>query len=337
MSDNPQLVVDVDSNDLMLFAQNELLMSLAKVSNKIYPQLKYSRLMPVVNLPGYEWENQFEITEFDSFGIAQVLADSANDGGLVGVVARRTRYSIKTLTDYVRIPWLLLQQAQAKGMPLDAKYAAALVYGMEKKNNDIAYNGDTDYGLQGIFTSQLPRMNALYPLSTSVGSTADQRLSVLNTAVSTVVQNCANVWIPKIIALPTKQLQFLSNDVYSTTTGKTVMQTFMENQTALGQIEAFIADDTLVGKGENGSDAMLVLPGPNPMLNTNEADTPTGNTVVESGALPNYPMYYAIAKDFDVPMEFKQWDDTVYKERAVERVCGFIVEDPRTGLIVSNV
>ena len=147
MSQQNQVIVD---DDLMLFARDQLTISLAKVSNKVYHSLKYTQYFPVVTLPGYEWENTFEVVEFDSFGIATVLADSANDGGEVGVVARRQRYPIKTLSDYTRIPWLLLQQARAKNIPIDSKYAQALIYGMEKKNNDIAYNGDVDYGLQGI-------------------------------------------------------------------------------------------------------------------------------------------------------------------------------------------
>lgn len=337
MSPQNQVIVD---DDLMMFARDQLTISLAKVSNKVYPSLKYTQYFPVVNLPGYEWENTFEIVEFDSFGIATVLADSANDGGEVGVVARRQRYPIKTLSDYTRIPWLLLQQARAKDIPIDSKYAQALIYGMEKKNNDIAYNGDVDYGLQGIFTSQVPRLNAASTFAGVSGTTqldrAQARLDILNTSVTAVIGNCQGIWQPKIVAMPMTQFQLLTNDIYTTATGKTTLGTFLENQSALSQIQAVIPDNTLIGKGENGTDAMLILPGPNPEMNMDLADTPTGNSPVESG-LPNYPIYYGIARDFDVPMEFMQWHDTIYRERAVERVCGLVVEDPLTALIVSGI
>jgi len=322
------LIVD---NDLVTFARDQLLMSVAKATNKKYPSLKYTRLFPVVNLPGYEWENSFEVVEYDSFGIATVLADSANDGGLVGVVARRQRYPIKTLSDYTRISWLSIQQSRAKGVALEAKHGEALVFGMEKKHNSIAYDGDSDYGLQGVFTSQLPRMNAA---TTFAGAaTPRTRIDILNNAVTTVVQNATGMWVPTTIAMPSRQMNFLANDIYTDATGKSTLATFIENQTALGQISEFIMDDSLVGKGENGTDAMLILPGAMPMAE-DDVVQPTGT---DDQGMEDYPIYYAIALDFTIPDEFQQWDDQIYRERAISRTAGLVVEDPRTGLIVSGI
>ena len=328
MSKSAPPIVD---NDLVLYARDQLLLSVAKATNKKYPSLKYTRLFPVVNLPGYEWETAFEVVEYDSFGIATVLADSANDGGLVGVVARRQRYPIKTLSDFTRISWLSIQQSRSKNVPLEAKHGEALVFGMEKKHNSIAYDGDPDYGLQGIFTSQLPRMTTASTFTAAANPRA--RIDILNNAVSTVVQNATGMWVPTTIAMPSRQMNFLSNDIYTDATGKSVMATFMENQMLLGQITEFIMDDTLVGKGENGTDAMLVLPGVLPIA---EADVvqPTGT---DDEGMEDYPIYYAIALDFTIPEEFRQWDDQVYRERAISRTAGLIVEDPRSGLIVSGI
>ncbi len=327
------LIVD---EDLALYARDQLLLSVAKSVNKKYPNLKYTELFPVVNIPGYEWENAFEVLEYDTFGIATVLADSANDGGLVGVVARRQRYTIKTLSDYTRVSWIAIQQSRAKNVPLEAKHGNALVYGMEKKHNSIAYDGDSDYGLQGVFTSQLPRMNAATTFAAAANPRA--RIDILNNAVTTVVQNCSGIWTPKLIAMPSRQMNFLANDIYTDATGKTTLQTFKENQLALNQITEFVVDDSLVGKGENGTDAMLVLPGPMPMLvdgtNGQMVETPSGT---DDSGMPDYPIYYAIALDFTIPDEFGQWDDTIYRERAIARTAGLVVEDPRTGLILSGI
>lgn len=327
-SKNNGLIVD---NDLVMFARDQLLMSVAKATNKRYPTLKYTRLFPVVNLQGYEWETAFEVVEYDSFGIATVLADSANDGGLVGVVARRQRYNIKTLSDYTRISWFSIQQSRSKDVPLEAKHGEALVFGMEKKHNSIAYDGDPDYGLQGIFTSQVPRMTANTTFASAAAPRA--RIDILNNAVTTVVQNCTGMWIPTTVAMPSRQMNFLANDIYTDATGKTTLQTFIENQLALGQITEFIMDDSLIGKGENGTDAMLVLPGVNPIAETDVVQ-PTGT---DDEGMEDYPIYYAIALDFTIPDEFGQWDDTIYRERAVARTAGLVVEDPRTALILSGI
>lgn len=324
----PSIIVD---NDLVMYARDQLLMSAAKATNKKYPSLKYTRLFPVVNLPGYEWENSFEVVEFDAFGIAVVLADSATDGGKVGVVARRRRYPIKTISDYTEISWLAIQQSRSKNVPLEAKHGQALVFGIEKKNNSIAYDGDLDYGLKGVFTSQLPRMNAATTFAGAANPRA--RIDLLNNAVSTVVTNCTGMYLPTTIAMPTRQMNFLANDIYTDATGKTTLATFKENQAELGQITEFVMDDTLVGKGEGGTDAMLVLPGVNPNASADFVQ-PTGD---DDEGMEDYPIYYAIALDFTLPDEFGQWNDQMYRERAISRVAGLVVEDPRTGLIVSGI
>jgi hypothetical protein len=329
-SSNESLIVD---NDLALFGRDQLLNSLAKVTNKKYPSLKYTEYLPIDYYPENEWDKEFEVVEFDAYGIATVLADSANDGGLVGVVARRTRYPIKTLSDYTLVPWAHLQQCRKKGVNIDAKYAAALFSGMERKHNAIAYDGDVDYGLQGIFTSQLPRMNAATTFAGAANPRA--RIDILNNAVSTVMQNTQGVWVPRVIAMPSRQHQLLSNEIYIDVSGKTVMTVFKENQAELKQIVEVISDDTLIGKGDGGTDAMLVLPGNDPTMQ-GEFHQPSGDDD-DLGGHVDAPMYYAIMKDFEVPEEFMQWQDTMYRERAISRVAGFVAEDPRAGLIVSGI
>jgi hypothetical protein len=275
----------------------------------------------------------FEVVEFDSYGIATILADSANDGGLVGVVARRVRYPIKTLTDYTLVPWMHLQQCQAKDIPIDAKYAKALYSGMERKFNSLSYDGDPDYGLQGIFTSQIPRMNAVTTLAAAANGRA--RLDILNNAVATVMANCQGMYVPKTIGMPSRQHQLLSNDTYIDQSGKSTMSVFLENQGMMDQIVDIVSDDSLMGKGDGGTDAMVILPGNEPIA-LEDFHQPTGNDDQLSGH-GDYPMYFAIVKDFEVPEEFMQWTDTMYRERAIARTASLIIEDPRCGLIVSGI
>lgn len=316
-------------SELALFARDQLLLSLEAVSHRVYPKLKYTRYFPIRPMPGYEFETTFEAVEWDSFGIATVLADTANDGGLVGVIARRTRYPIKTLSDYTRINWNTLRQCQAKSIPIDDMYAAALLYGMEKKHNAIAYSGDPDYGLQGIFTSQIPRMNAATTFAAA--ATPRARLDILNTAVAAVMKNCRSMYSPTILALPSAQYNALASDIYTDATGKTVLASFRETQAELNQITEIIMDDELIGKGENGTDAMLVLPGMGG-LNADLAESPTGENPSDHA-----PIYYGVPLEFTIPEEFMQWDDQVYRERAVAKSTGLIVEDPLTALIVSGI
>jgi hypothetical protein len=312
--------------DTALFAREQLTKQIEKASFKIYPDLKIAsgKIMPVVDMPGYAYENEIVITQFDTYGIATVLAASANDGGRVGVVARRISYQIKTLTAFTEIDWLSLKQAQEKGLNIDSKYGYALRRGIDKKINSIGYDGDTAFGLQGIFTSQLPRLSLATTLAAAANG--DVMLSLLSNAVSTVVSNGNTLFRPKKIVMPQQQQQLLGNTMRATGSDKTVLAQFLENQRELDQIEEIVVDNTLKGKGENGTDAMLILPFENVANNGSDSDS-----------TETYPIYFALPMDMELPTEFEQWSDTVYKERAICRTGGVIVEEPLSGAIVSNI
>lgn len=329
MSPTQSFTVD---NDSLIFARESLTKQMVKASLRPYPSLKIANgsLMPVVVLSGYEWENEIVVTEFDSFGIAVVLASDANDGGKVGIFARRMRYPIRTITAFTEVPWVHIQQAMAKGMEIDAKYAAALRLGHDKKINSVGYDGDIDYGLQGLFTSQLPRLTL--PTSLTAAANGDAQLAILNNIVSVVVTNSRSIWLPKKLAMPNRQYQLIANTVRASGTDKTVLEAFLDNQAKLNQIDEIVIDDTLIGKGDNGTDACLVLPhDATPNTDVTQDDT----TETEEALL--YPIYFAIALDFDIPSELQQWDDVWYRERAIMRIGGVVVAEPLTGLIVSNI
>lgn len=323
------LVID---NDLAVFAREELVTSIKKESLRPYPKLKISsgQIMPVVVRPDLAWKSEIEIWEYSPWGIAQVLSGAANDGGRVGIIANKMSYKIRTISDYTLIPWTEIQQAAANNTPLSSYYAQSLRYGMDKKLNSIGYDGDVNYGLQGLFTSQILRLNSATTLAGA--SNPDAMLALLNSWVSVCVTNSNGLWLPKVLVLPLAQWQLIWNTPRASGTDLTVAEAFLNAQSKMGQIERIEWDNTLIGKGETG-DAALILPFENQGLNSDNIQDENYNPGDELAQ----PIYFALPLDFTIPSEFQQWEDTQYRERAITRCGGTVVTDPFSGLIVSNV
>ena len=308
--------------DLAVFARDQLVKQIER-ADLTFPDLNVinEKIMPVVSPDGYEWEAEVEVVQFSSVGIAVVLADKANDGGRVGVVASRQRFPIRTISDFTEVSYETLQQSEAKGVDLQGRYGKALIDGINKKNNAIAFNGEPNYGLQGVLTLGLPR--ATSPTTFAAATTPEALLGLLN-APFTSIASATNTLgaTTKVITLPTAQHQLIGNTFFGAAApGMTVKQAFVNAQTSLGVTVEFVEDNSLRGKGTNGTDLMLITP-------------------KVAGLGPDsfdHPIFYYLPMEFDLPDEFGQWVDTVYRERAIARTGGVICQDPLQVLLVEGI
>lgn len=318
-----EIVVD---GDLSIFARNSLTKAIERAAAKPHPRLKLAagEIVPIIVLEGCEWDTTIEVYEWDSWGIAAILAPNANDGGRVGIFARKMSYPVRTISDFTLVPWAEIQTAAAKNVDIDSRYAMALLHGIDKELNKIGYSGEPDFGLQGIFTSQLSRTNFAV---TFANATPTQLYSMVTNAANMTVLNSNTIWQPKIMVMPQKQHDIFGSTMRSDGSDLSVMTQFLTNQKALGGIEEIIIDNSLKGKGDNGSDAILFLPYDDEP-NSDEVETDTGEAL--------HPVYMALTLEAYVPPEFQQWDDTNYRERMVCRTAGIVVTDPTSGLIASG-
>lgn len=268
---------------------------------------------------GSPWKTYVQWTQFSTVGIATVLASQANDGGKVGIIAARRRTFRKTLSDYTEVDYETLQQAQVGGVDIEGRHGVALVYGMDKKHNSIIFDGDPEYGLYGLLTCGLPRVNAASVFASAANP--EGLLALLNApfaaiAVATNTQGIKN----KVITLPTRQHQLIGNTYFGAAApGVTVKQAFINAQSSLGVSVTFIEDNNLVGKGTGGTDVMLITPRPT------------------TGDAKNAPIFYDCPMQFDLPPDLAQVIDMIYRERAIGRSGGVIANDPLQGLIVEGI
>lgn len=245
----------------LLFAQRQLTGIETKVYERDYSRqfkMANGEILPVVVMQEYEAKRFIEIAELDVFGMAEVISDYSKGGPRVGVVARRQQYPIRTIGDHAAWSWEEILMAQAENIPLEEKSLGATRIAYEAKLNRTGYFGDIEYGLPGIFTSNIARMTSATTFAAAANP--DALLALLNNPVSALVQATRGFEVPQIVVLPARQGQQVGNTMRSTNSDVSVLSAFLDLQQKLGQVKQVIIDDNLRGAGTNGEDCMLILP-----------------------------------------------------------------------------
>lgn len=240
------------------FAERSLTTLRAKVYTKQYPaqRMANGEILPIEIMSDCEWADEFEIEEYDAFGIACVIADYSKGGTRVGTSARRVRYPIKTVGAHCGYSLEEINKARFANKPLKEQRMRAL---REAWNNYIergGYFGDPDFGLQGLFTLDLPTQ--VSPTTLTAAATADDLLSLLNSFVTGISVETFGIEIPKKMIMP--QLQY--DKIFSTyrpNTSETVGEAFLRSQRAQGKIDQIIVEPKLA-KSVEGLDALIILP-----------------------------------------------------------------------------
>lgn len=299
--------------DLALFAQRQLTQVVVKAQNRVYPDLKIANgdILPVKEFPELRMKETVEIAEYDLYGIAKVVVDYGTDFPTVGAVVRRQSYNIKDIGAKTHWSWKELQQSRSENVPLEAKRLEALRAANDRKINVVGFDGDADYGLPGLFTSQIPRQTAASTFAAA--ASADALKAIVDVAVRTVKSNTNSTSTPAVIVMPQVQLDILGDTMRSTNSDITVLQAIKQGQAAKGINLEFIEDNNLKGKGTNGEDVMLVLP------------------------YDEEKICFGMAMDFSIPPELTQWINAQYQVHALSRILGVMAYEPLSGLIVEGI
>ena len=138
--------------DTDLYIAREVQYVMKKTYDVQYPDWSARKLFPVNNEvdPGaqdYIWYS------FDKRGIAKIVSNYSTDFPRVSLNKKTNRGLIKTLGDSYGYSIKDMMTAKMAGLPLDARLAKAAKEGVLQKENQIAFNGDSDNSLPGFLTN----------------------------------------------------------------------------------------------------------------------------------------------------------------------------------------
>ena len=144
---NDRFVLDTTGQ---AFFESELKYVAERTYDRVYPRLTARTLFPVASNFA-PWASDVAFRSYERFGAAKIMADSAIDMPLVDVAGAEQSYPARTVGMGFNYSDLELIRAQRTGVRLDEKRSFAAREAIETEINRIAFNGDSDFNLPGLF------------------------------------------------------------------------------------------------------------------------------------------------------------------------------------------
>jgi hypothetical protein len=226
---------------LVAVAEKELEYLRGQSFDILYPELKWSRLIPVDTSvpPGAE---TIAYEQWDESGEAKIIANGADDLPLAD--AAKGRFSNRTVVvgAAYKVTQEDLLRAQMAGTSIDNRRQRAAVNSIGRLLDKIAALGDAASGVKGLLThDQVPVIAATAAWSTL---TATQLVSELHRLEDNVWSSTYEQLTPDTLILPTTQMQLIRRSYMSIDNMETVLQRFLKNAAFIKNIESWARAST---------------------------------------------------------------------------------------------
>lgn len=171
----------------------------SEVLKKPYPEIKYSRLIPVDTSA-----NPFalSVTHFsqDSVGKAKFINGKGDDIPLVNIKGTKFEQTINMAGVGYSFSLEEIGAAQMMGSNLSADGADAARMAYEQFVDEVAFNGDAALGVEGFYA--MTGVTSIAAGATFAASTPDAILAIINTALVAIETTSLGVEIANTIILP---------------------------------------------------------------------------------------------------------------------------------------
>ena len=230
MSGNDPRRLDADEG---IFFKRQLEYVKEQTYDEKLQELRYKLFLPV---SGEAPSGATEITwrSFKTYARAKIISDYAKDFPRVDLGGEEHTIKIKDLGVSFGYTIKDIRKAALAKVPLEQRKASGARRAIEEQINSLAWNGDTDYGIQGFI--KYPGTTEYVAPATGTGTsklwstkTPDQILTDLNGLVNAV-------WIPtrgremvNVILLTQANLSLIKNTRVGSTSDTTIFKFFMDN------------------------------------------------------------------------------------------------------------
>lgn len=248
----------LDAGESIFFAR-QLEYIKAKTYDIKRPNLNALTLMPVdTSVP--EGAETVTYRQYDSVGMAKIIANYANDLPRVDVMGKEFTAKIKSIGIAYGYNTQEIRAALFSGTPLSAKKAADTALAHAEKVNQLAFHGDAEHGLVGFLNNtNVPEVTLLADgtgtSKTFASKTTDKIVRDVNALINKVLVQSKGVHRVNEVWLPIEQYALIAttqNSVASDTTVLSFLQAVHQGVTFRNVVE-------LGGAGAGGTDRMYAL------------------------------------------------------------------------------
>lgn len=209
----------------------------SKTYDTIQAPLKAMQLFPVVSTAG--WNDSIKYDSYTSQGMAQIIANFAEDLPTVNVTAVENIATVKEVGVSYSFSYKDAQQSMLGQKQLPTRLANAAAQAHRQTWNSIAFYGASEYNLPGFLTNtNITNATAATGAASDTlwsTKTADEILADMNGAPNDIVSLTNGVWEPDTIALPVSQYSLISS-LRISDTNITVLDFFLKNSPYIKEV-----------------------------------------------------------------------------------------------------
>lgn len=222
------------------FLERELEHILPKVYEKKYPDIIYSRLIPVSNeVPEGAETYKYEVS--DHIGDFELISDYSDDLPTSDILRGEVRNNIRNWGGGFRYSMEELRKAAFAKMPLQQRKANATRDAYERLCNRVALFGQAGTGLRGFFNHPLvdnlvSTGNANDGWFDSSAITPKLMLKILHSGVRHQVETTNMIEKPDTLAMPYSDYEIISTTQNSDASDTTVLEYFLRTNQYIKEV-----------------------------------------------------------------------------------------------------
>lgn len=206
---------------------------LEKIEDRVfevqYADIVYPTLLPVDTTTVGPADDLYTYRVMDRVGKFKTIQDRARDLPRVDITRKEITQRVISIGASYGYTVQEVKAARSRGLPLQESRVTAFRRAYEERVNDIALYGDTDTGLQGFLNNtDIDKLNVTDSWITN-GSTADEMLTLLNTAVTYMVNGTKMIEKPNTMLMAYEDWNKLNTTPRSSTSDTTVLSYFLAN------------------------------------------------------------------------------------------------------------
>ena len=241
-----------------IFFERELEFKKAQTYDVVRAPLKAFELIPVSTEAGPGAE-VISYEQYDMTGIAKIVANYADDLPRADVKGKEFFAQVRSVGNSYGYSLQEIRAAQMAGKSLEQRKSNAAARSQREKWNDIAFNGDAEYNLQGwLSNTNVP--NAAVDAGASTDTewstkTPAEILKDLNDKVNAIVDLTNGAEQPNTVVLPIAQYTLISTTRADSGTDTTILEYFIQNSPFITSVEWA---NELKGAFTGGADGFIV-------------------------------------------------------------------------------
>jgi hypothetical protein len=247
----------MDAEDGVFFSR-ELEHIKAKSYDKKYADLPYRQVFPVSH-EAPEGSETITVSSYDRVGATKIIDGYATDLPRVDIRGKQYSVQVKQTGNSYGYSTKEIRSSRIVGKGLDQRRANASMRSNEEKFNDIAFVGDDDAGLFGLFNSGgIPTATVATKAATGTewaNATPDEIIFDLNNAVATMIDTTKMKEKPTRLLLPVLQYNLINSTPRSSLSDTTILSYFLTNNAWINDAMPL---NELDGAGTAGADVFVI-------------------------------------------------------------------------------